>query len=146
MYDQLTAIYNRYRVYTCDVKITVMNMSTTVPCHVCLYADNVTASQSSSYTANEMQFSTYQPLGTVYSRQGVVQIQKRFNIASILGYLENVDEDLSAVYNANPVQVAFGHLSIEPVSGAALSSYVMVEMEFYAQFFDLKTIGDSLTV
>lgn len=37
-----------------------------------------------------------------------VQVMKfKYNIASVLGYKTNTDEDLSAVYSTNPSQVAF---------------------------------------
>ncbi len=53
----------------------------------------------------------------VLSPAGSAHCQKIFkinyNIASVLGYATNIDDDLSAAYNANPSQVAFGHLGVD---------------------------------
>jgi len=50
-----------------------------------------------------MQFATKGDLGTAYSSKGIAIIQKTFNVANVLGYPNNVDEDLSAIYSTNPV-------------------------------------------
>lgn len=121
----------------------MFNTSTTIPAYLTLYADNLTASQSTSTLGREMQFSEFIPLGTAYSGKGIAQLEGEYNTAAILGYRENVDEDLSSLTNNNPTQVSFLHLLAEPVNGSALSVYVFVEMEFYAEFYDLKTVGGS---
>jgi len=34
--------------------------------------------------------------------ENVIKLVRKFNIANVLGYTENVDEDLAAVYSTNP--------------------------------------------
>jgi hypothetical protein len=67
-----------------------------------MYADNLTASQSTSTLGREMQFSEFVPLGTAYSSKGIAIMEGEYNTAAILGYRENVDEDLSSLYSTNP--------------------------------------------
>jgi hypothetical protein len=49
MYDQYSAVYNRYRVIKTELIVDIVNNSSTVPCAAALYVDNVTTS-STSYT------------------------------------------------------------------------------------------------
>lgn len=69
----------------------------------------------------------------------------KFNVASVLGYSVNVDEDLAALTTANPTQTAFLHIFCDsvPVGGTA-NMYMLVHIKFYATLFDLKSIGESV--
>ncbi len=68
-----------------------------------------------------------------------------YNIAGVLGYNANIDDDLSAAYNANPSQVAFGHFGIDTIpTGQTPTVKVLVEACMYAEIYDLKNPGASL--
>lgn len=94
----------------------------------------------------QMQFSTSQLAGSYYNSTSKVILRKNFNIANVLGYPENIDEDLSSLYSTNPVQVAFLHLLGEPTAGSAMNATWTVDATFYTRFYDLKTLSDSLAI
>lgn len=102
----MTAVYNRYRVLTTKVSVTAVNSSASqgTTAFVAMYADNVTSSASSTATWAQMPFSSYILLGNSGGGKDLKTMSSTFNIASVLGYKENVDDDLSALYTANPSQ------------------------------------------
>jgi len=66
----------------------------------------------------------------------------KYNIAAVLGYPENVDEDLSAVYTANPTQVAFFTVMVDhPNHSGAYDVSFIIEMKFYTLVYDLISPG-----
>ncbi len=71
-------------------------------------------------------------------------LNKSFNIASTLGYRENVDDDLSALVTSNPAQICYLHLALDTLTGGTSGVGVKVEFEIYADLYDLKNPGLSL--
>lgn len=60
----------------------------------------------------------------------------------MLGYKENVDDDLSALYTANPAQVAFFTIMVDhPNFSSAYSVNMVLEFKFYAKVYDLVSPG-----
>ncbi len=57
---------------------------------------------SSTELAMETSFSQYALLAGSGGGPSVKGLNGKYNIAAVLGYPENVDEDLSALYTANP--------------------------------------------
>ncbi len=80
---------------------------------------------------------------TVIAPQGsgpsVRCLRGSFNIAKVLGYSSNLDDDLSAAYNANPAVVAWGHLVVDclPLSTYNVSLQVWAEFTFHSKFYKL---------
>jgi hypothetical protein len=68
-----------------------------------------------------------------------------YNVASILGYRENVDEDLSALVSTNPTQVLYGHLLADSLVAGSPNVGIWAEFEIFADLYDLKNPGLSLT-
>jgi hypothetical protein len=67
------------------------------------YADNITSTVGNAEAACEQGFASYSPIGSLNSGKSTIVIRKKFNIASVLGYRTNIDEDLAAPTTTNPV-------------------------------------------
>lgn len=59
MYDQLAAIYNRYRVYSMSFKLDIVNTTVDFPVFFSHSADNVTGSFTTITSAATAPFSKY---------------------------------------------------------------------------------------
>lgn len=97
------SVYNKYRVLNVEFEYSVFNTyfaSSSAPV-LSLYPSNVNAAVATWKLAAEQPFSEMCTLGIASCPP--IRNTKSYNIAAILGYRENVDEDLSAQYNANPV-------------------------------------------
>ncbi len=75
-------------------------------------------------------------------------IKGSFNIAKSLGYTANLDDDLSALYNANPGVVLWGHLVIDclPLATNTVGIQVWGEFTFHCKFYKLAQVTDSVYV
>jgi len=72
-------------------------------------------------------------LGPTAGSNTVVHMGGSYNIANVLGYAINTDEDLAAESSANPNQVAFLHLVVNAAN--LTDSYAVsgsLELEFTA--------------
>jgi hypothetical protein len=103
MYDQYTSVYNRYRVLKTELTVDIINNSSTVPCAACLYADNITASISSYTVGSVLPYAQFGYALTNANSKCQLRLKLNLNIANVLGYEFNVDEDLSAPVTTNPV-------------------------------------------
>ena len=66
----------------------------------------------------------------------------RFNIATVLGYPENIDEDLSADLASNPNKIAFLTLVVDhPNSSSTYDVSIILSLKFYAKVYDLRSPG-----
>ncbi len=82
------AIYNKYRVFTTDVKMSIVNKYSTAsyPAIVACYASNINTAVSSIDNAIEHSFSDYVMLSGSAGGQACKVLQNKFTVASVIGY------------------------------------------------------------
>lgn len=86
MFDQLAAVYNRYRVFSIDYKIDVMNTTIDFPVFFGVQADNVSGSFSTITAAATAPFSKYHITHAFPAPTSHLRISGKYNIAKVLGY------------------------------------------------------------
>jgi hypothetical protein len=73
------------------------------------------------------------------------KLHLKYNIANVLGYNTNTDDDLSSIVSTNPSQVAFLHIVANSWDRSTIFDVeLIVKMRFYAEMYDLFSPGESL--
>lgn len=82
------AVYNRYRVYTTEVVISVANKytTTTAPAVFVAYASNVNSAVATTDLGIETAFSNYFYLAGSGGSPSTKTVKYKYNTAAVLGY------------------------------------------------------------
>jgi len=102
MYDQLTAVYNRYRVFSCKYDVCVTNTTLDFPVILAFSSDNVSGSFTTITGATSCPFSKYNCHGPYPTMTSTKREKGSYNIAKVLGYTANIEDDLSSLVTTNP--------------------------------------------
>lgn len=141
-FDQLTAVYNRYRVRSCKYVITLSNFNT--PVRYCVIATN-------NSTPVDIQAASANP----YSKSGVINAMSNGgkSVKTITGYTSIkalLGEDLTddrdqAVVTASPANVARLSILTESLDGSTnMSTWnCTVVLTYYCELFDRNPIDMS---
>jgi hypothetical protein len=138
-YDQITALYNKYKVKSCGIKITLVNAGTS-PCYVSVYPVAMTTSGTAPPSGglevdSEMRYSKRAVL-TSASAKGTVVLRNYMTTKKICGehYLDDVFEAQS---NNLPTTQWFWNIAILTTSGASdMNVAFNVELDYDADFSD----------
>lgn len=145
----MMAVYNRYRVLNVQIEIYFVNKTsvTGVPLAAVIYPSNVTSPVSSYTLAAQQPFAQMALMGAYSSGASLKVLNTRFNIANILGYPTNIDDDLSAPYTGSPQQIAYMHVVLDAWdrTSAFITDFV-VKARFYSTVYDLVSPGDSIAL
>jgi len=147
MYDQLTAIYNKYVVEKVEWRVRFRQISasplTSLWCGVSLITDTNVAASASGDTLNEIRersTALLSPLAAVNnaanfkSWRGSLVLRNLFGISEAQYYGDQ--EDFAALYNANPSRQCFLELClIDPDSGSSTTVEADVELIYHAKMF-----------
>lgn len=146
MFDQLAAIYNRYRVFSVKFKLDIVNTTIDFPVFFGYSADNVSGAFTTMTAAATAPFSKYAILSAFPAPTSHRTFSGKFNIAKVLGYTMNIDDDLSSLVTTNPAQVLFLHLTADTIPSAeTFSLQCFIHLKFSCKFYDLKAVNESLT-
>lgn len=143
-YDQLTALYARYRVWR--TRYTIKHVSTTaVGAHICVVPTNSSDTLATSFlTAMAMPFAKYS-ISTQYSPPQVIRSHMDLALLNGRTHLQYVTDDNTAgTVSTDPTEVLNLHVVINSNDGAGNSGGVfMIEFEFDVEFYDPFQLGAS---
>lgn len=136
-FDELAAIYSRYRVYGCAVKITsVISSGVAGTAYLCVqpYPLNSTSNPSSFLEAQEIVNSRIIPISD--SRKNVFKAYYPSHVALGVTKREFMNnDDYSAAVTTNPVNCGVLHIALaSPNQTTTCTATINVIMTFYCQF------------
>lgn len=134
-YDQLTPLYNKYRVYSVDYDIEwIPNDSAT--CMIVAAPTNEAGGLGSLSTALETFGARHSRVGSLYQ---AMRVTGSVDLAVLNGKTpqQYADDDVTAsLNNASPSELLILHACFVAVSGNASSGYGVVKLTFDCEFFD----------
>lgn len=142
-FDQLAALYHRYRVYGLAYDFTIINEGTE-PIQLTMYCDNTTGVTIDPNDAAEKKNARTVYVGGSGGKQ-ISRLKGYLNIKKMLGYKSNTDDDLSALVSTNPAQVLFLNMAAYTADGSAstMNATIITRFRFYAKFYDVVQITGS---
>lgn len=142
-YDQLSAIYHKYRVYGLSYHFTLINEGSE-PIQLTMYTDTVTGVSIDSNDASEKKNARTLFVGSSGGKQMGV-MKGYINIKKAMGYKTNTDEDLASGVSGNPLKTLFMNIGAYTADGIAttMAATLIVRFKFYSKFFDIQQIGAS---
>lgn len=142
-FDQLAAIYGKYRVYSCTFHVSVATAAT-VAAQVVIIPNSDVLAFATPYAALE------HPRASVLPIVGVsgIQTQSRsykMTTRQILGLTNTQmqDADYSALVSANPVQIWYFILHASEPGGGNVHTVNTVTLDFECEFFDRADVAAS---
>lgn len=141
-FDQLTAIYSRYRVYAVTFDISLIPDALDKSIETTIVANNTSSAIVTTDLASESSncFGTQQY--NVYSRSP--RFRGRVDLPFLNGETRaqyTANENTSAAYNSNPSEVL--NLHICSVAGSTQTLILSVTLDFTAEFFDQFQLAQS---
>ena len=145
-FDQLAALYNRYRVYKCEYKITFAQFSNAVPIYCGVAPTNTLTGFTDITDHAEMSESKYviavnsAPLLTG-SFRGTVDLAK-LNGKTRIAY--EADDTTQALTTTNPAEQLNLHVLCQTLDNSTnLSVYAFVQLWYHVEFSDPTQLGQS---
>lgn len=143
-FDQLALLYNRYRVISCSYRLNVGVGTTTVPFIFTAMPANVNVAAT---TASEIRENPRARYVTQNPGAGVVVLHGKSYLPSIVGrnkaqYM--ADDRYQATVLTDPSEQIILNIQTFDMAGATIANIpIQVVMEFTAEFFDIKSLGQS---
>jgi len=144
-FDQYSAIYNRYRVMGCAIKINAINVSNSAAAYLIIQSGTDTSlptdvtqllEQSRAHITRTIPVASRYPVAI----KSYVSTRK----ACGLNKKQIFDEDFSALVTANPAQLWYHNIMVQSVDGLTYPNVqLMVTLTYYCQFFDRTTQNQS---
>lgn len=140
-YDQLTPIYNRYRVIACSYVINCYNQATAIR-FGCLPSNSTPPVTNMSELCENprSQFRVQLPGGSTQTIKGKV------NIPALLGRTKAqymADDRYQAQNNASPGELALLYITAQAISDATIDTNMVVTLEYTVEWFDPNPIDQS---
>lgn len=139
-YDQLTAIYNKYRVYKCDYILKMISYDTASTVETSIIANNEPTYSQANDTMAETQRGRY----TQWNAYNPQTIRGSIYLPALNGKTSaqyKADEDTYGVWNANPNETLSLH--IQNVSGQTTTILFDIMLIYHAELFDPKQLAQS---
>lgn len=149
-YDQMTAIYGKYKVRAVRVSVTFTTPGATADILACIHiasAENF-VSISGLLGSDALERPGIVPLRLSSSGNRACAYQFNSNISTVLGmtrsqFMSNTEE-CAAAYNANPARVAVMEIGIASFTAqAAEAAAYCLQFEFDCEFFDRYDVSGS---
>jgi len=142
---QLAAVYQYYCVHHADFSIDCYNNSSTQDTQVVVFP-TVFAAASGSLDAVAMRpLSTEGVCGRIGSTKTDLHIRRKFNISQLFGQ-PLIDDNFSALFTANPLNVAYVNVAFQNLFSAGITPndlYAVVHLRFYVTVRDLVQVTSS---
>lgn len=143
-YDQLSAIYSRYRVFSSRIRAAAMNNVGTSPVQITVVpASEVVALGLTTHPLEYPRAKGAKLLGVAGYQTTVVTHSATTQAILGLRNKQILDEDFSALTGANPVSIWYWMVSAYDVQAANVSVGVQVTIEYECEFYDRITIDPS---
>lgn len=143
-YDELSALYSRYRVYSSRIRVSAMNNVGTSPVQITLVpASEVVALGLTTHPLEYPRAKGAKLLGVAGYQ--TTTVSHFATTREILGLKPKqiLDEDFSALTGANPVSIWYWMVSAYDVQAANVNVGVQVSIEYECEFYDRITINPS---
>lgn len=143
-FNQFKAVYDKYVVLGCKVKVMFSNQSTTVPANVLIwFGDELLLLP----TFNDYAESRYKKLNTIGSSQGEgnTTLSMFMPMKKLLGQNSlNSDPYVYSYVNTNPTdEVFFALVASATDSSSAVNVYATMEVTYYVLFKGVKNVPQS---
>ncbi len=147
MYDQLTAIYNKYIVEKVDYEVRFRQIAsspiTSLWCGMSLITDTNVAASASGDTLNEIRersTALVRPIAAVNNAANFVKFRGSVVLKNLYGLSDaqyyGDQEDFAALYNANPSRQCFLELCLlDPDSGSSTTVEADIQLIYHAKMF-----------
>jgi len=145
-FDQISALYQRYRVLTAKVSITNLNQSTSTTFG---YWTFIVDSTTSTTVYNLIERAKYAKIMNVNSSSPENRITQKVDCAGIVGCSPvhyQSDDRYSAVVSSSPVETIIGHIGGQQLGTTGSTLWLAVQIEFYAEFFDPVELVQCITL
>lgn len=145
-FDEYSAIYNKYRVLGCSIRIDANNASTASALYfICFPATDIGVITSISQALEQGRAKSPKiiPLGQTYSSS---RLKQYVSTRKVLGQskVQVMDDDNAAITTANPFQIWYWNLFWESTDSISnILSHCIVKLTYYCQFFDKKVASQS---
>jgi len=138
--DEMSALYNQY--YVKGSKITIRaskyNSTVDVPVAVCLWVEDDTSSPIDVQTSMEQG----RKVRLIGADDGVIKLTHGWSPKKSFPLTDRAD--LTAAPSANPSEQQFYFISAQPMDLTNTATlYVIVEIEYYAEWYERKTVSGS---
>lgn len=147
LFDQLSAIYSKYRVYGCKITCEPVITSTGNNGRVIFGMQAISGSTALVVDQKAARESIGCKNWTLSNQTRTPKISKYFDCAAVTGFSRkayNAESDFAARYDANPVNLARVYIYVgSPDNATAASVTVNLEMVFYAVLFERNTVTSS---
>lgn len=145
-FDQLAALYNRYRVYKCDYRITFAQTSNAIPIYCGVAPTNTLTGFTDMTDHAETAYSQYiiavnsNPLPTGYFTGSVDLAQ--LNGKTRIAY--EADDTTQALVSTNPAEQLNLHVFTQTLDNStALSMQFIAQLWYHVEFSDPAQLGQS---
>jgi len=138
-YDQITAVYGRYKVYDVDVRITATNRSDT-PFDIVVAYGQGSNTFSSINNAKEQSYSTFYTLGSNTGNRQVATIKRFIHLPSLQGVSDtawDAEANFGGLDTSAPADRLFLKIVGQPHDTVTADTHVQVELVFHARFKQL---------
>lgn len=141
-YDQWSALYNRYRVHAIKLEVTCVQGDNAegASAMIALFPNPADVTVTSNYQVLEMQNSAYTFIGNTSAGQSISKLELYLDIKKVMG-LNELDDDYTAAVGANPVKSPVVTLWAENMAGISMDIQAVVEITYYAEFYEPKLLG-----
>lgn len=144
-FDQLAALYGRYRVNAIQVKVSIANLTNAGLLIAQIWVDNE-ASDPGGTVRYEM--NNQKMLGTTVGGAGAeVTVLKKtwqlWKVASPTKRKYDDDDRYQAIVTTDPLEAIVLHFVLDSPQANVFSTECMIELNYDVTFFDAKTISSS---
>lgn len=129
-FDNLAALYGRYRVFSSSIKVTIINSSTTVPLRWALFPSDLSTGGTNVANASGNPYCKTGVVSQITGSRSVVTVKSSCSTAKINGKTKSQimgSDSYQAIVSANPGDEWFWVFQIEDLS---LASAMSVAVDF----------------
>lgn len=140
-FDQYSALYSRYRVYGCKIRLDISNQSNLVAAQVCVVPRDDSTVFANLTWANEFARSRNTKMIPVVGNSTPVRIYGYCSTRKAMGFSKTeaaANEDIAAPTTANPLQIWWWHIIAGSIDGLANINLVyLAKLTFYVRFYEV---------
>ena len=140
--DQISAIYQRYRVTDFEIKVTFVNTSTTVPVRVCIYEDNDSTPPTDIDSDVERRRTKQRILDIAGSGKSQTTYKRKINISKVTGS-PITQSDLQALVSADPSLKYYIGLMVQAVGTDTIGVSAYVHLSYKTEMYMKESTASS---
>jgi hypothetical protein len=138
-FDQLAALYFRYKVLSVHVKVTVTNTLATTAVDWVMLPAQVSTSFSTIEGAYEEPGASFMTVGRADSGQSSLVMEKEFYLPAIVGRTPEswmADDLVGAFVSASPSNIVYLRIATQTQESVTASTHARFELKYRCRFFE----------